>query len=258
MHWYFRHPRHHEHYNHLSTHFVDHYNGHRNSGTTITMGVGEWRGRNREIISDGWLSDKARLPERLREYGRFENGREQYNTKNPGRTLDPGQYLEKNARQYPNLERSRTQAQAELQRERTDVDRKRSDWAPAKEPVKPEPARVPRTDQPVPPKTQPARTLPADKAKPGEPAARPPRPAAEPAKKPSIDDAKDYHRDKWQEPQRTIPKTERAPATRPAPATERAPTPRPKPATNTPTPRKETPAKPSQQPAAKPQKQRGG
>lgn len=52
MHWYFDHPGHHHRYNHLSTQFVNHYNGHRRSGTTISEGVGQWHEKNRSVISD--------------------------------------------------------------------------------------------------------------------------------------------------------------------------------------------------------------
>lgn len=257
MHWYFWHPHHHHQYNHLSTDFVNHYNGHRHSGTTITMGVGEWRNQNREVISDTWLSDKTRLPERLREYARFEDGRQQYNAKNPTRPLTPDQYLDKNGRQYPEMEKSRSQAKTEIQRERVEQDRQRSDWAPPKEPVKqePAPARLPRTDKPEKQKTPPAQQgrEPAEKAKPAEPAQRPERPAARP-QKPPVDEAKDYHRDQWQEPKRTEPKTERAPATQPK--TERTQAPQPK--QTAPAQRKEAPRQAKPQTAPKTQKQRSG
>ena len=217
MHWYFWHPQHHHRYNHLSTHFVNHYYGHRRSGTAITMGVGEWRNRNREVISDAWLSDKARLPQRLQEYGKFEEGRQKYNTKNPSKAMTPSQYADKNAKKYPGIKQAREQAQTEIQRERTEQDRQRSNWAPPKEPVKQKqetaPARVPATQQPAKPKPQPAQPTrePVEKAKPTEPAKRPERPVTQP-KKPAVDEAKEYHRDKWQEPRQTQPKTERAPA----------------------------------------------
>ncbi|MBK9338387.1 MAG: hypothetical protein IPM98_18330 [Lewinellaceae bacterium] len=224
MHWYFYHPYHHHHYNRLSTHFVNHYYGHRNSGTNISAGVGEWRNHNRTIISDDWLSDKGRVPERLKEYARFEQGRQAFNDKNPTRALTSEQYLEKNARQYPELVRSRTAATTEIQRERANENQRRSDWAPPKEPVKPEadPARVPRADQKNQPE-RPPRVLPTDKPKtqPTQPAPRPERPAQQPAKKPIIDDARDYHRDKWQEPKRPIIQPQQQPArmpqTQPAP-----------------------------------------
>ncbi|MBK6929569.1 MAG: hypothetical protein IPH12_01420 [Saprospirales bacterium] len=233
MNWYFYHPHHHHVYNHLSTHFVNHYYAHRNSGTTITTGVGEWRNHNRAILSDEWLTDKSRLPERLREYGRFEQRRQTFNQKNPGRSMGSTEYLEKNARQYPELVRSRAQANTEIQRERTDEDRQRSNWAPEKAPA---PADRSKT-QPTPP----TRTEPA------EPAPRPERPARQPAKKPSIDEAKDYHRERWQTPERPAaqPKPARAPQAKPA----------------TPAPRKEPPkTKPAekQQPAPKARKEREG
>lgn len=244
MHWYFGNPHHHYAYNHLSAHFVNHYYGHRRSGTSISVGVNEWRNRNRTIVSDEWLSDKKRLPERLREYGRFEENREQYNAKNPGRAMTQEQYLEKNTRQYTDLVRSREQAQTEIQREQIDQDRQRSNWAPSREPVQPAPARVPRTDMPEKPKTQPTPPArpPLDKTKPETPPARPPldkakpatppaprsdRPARQPVQRPKIDEAKEYHRDKWQEPKRTQPQTQ----------------PAPKPRTITPAPRKEAPKK---------------
>lgn len=251
MHWYFYHPNHHHVYNHLSTRFVNHYYGHRNSGTTITSGVRDWRNQNRDIISDEWLSDRSRLSQNLQEYARFEQGRQTFNEKNPGRALTREQYLEKNARQYPDLVRSREQAKTEIQRERIETDRQRSNWAPAKEPVQPEPApaRVPRTDKPAQPKTQPVtppRVKPPDTKIPAEPAPRPERPARQPVEKPVIDKAKDYHREKWQEPKRTAPQTQ--PAQTPAPRTKA-----PAPSKQAPKPRQDKPQK-----APAPKKERGG
>jgi hypothetical protein len=229
MYWYFDRPYHHHRYNRLSTHFVNHYYGHRNSGTNISAGVGEWRNHNRTVISDDWLSDKNRLPERLKEYARFEQGRQAFNDKNPTRVLTSEQYLEKNGRQYPELVRSRATATTEIQRERANENKSRSDWAPAKEPVKPEtaPARVPQTNTPEKPRTQPerpSRVLPTERpqTQPAQQAPRPERPAQQPVKKPTMDDARDYHRDKWQEPSRpatTQPRQQpsRTPQTQPAP-----------------------------------------
>lgn len=247
MYWYFYRPYHHYRYNRLSTHFVNHYYGHRNSGTSISAGVGDWRRDNRTVISDDWLSDKTRLSERLREYGRFEQGRQAFNEKNPTRALTQAEYLDKNARQYPELVRSRAVATTEIQRERATENQRRSDWAPAKEPVAPEPtppARAPRTDAPTRPQTQPApRTQPAAPDRPQtQPAPRPERPAQQQPRKPSIDDAKDYHRDRWQAPEK--------PQTQPAPRQQTQPA-----------PRQQAPSAPRQQPPAqapKPEKKRGG
>ncbi|MFN0174722.1 MAG: hypothetical protein ACKVU0_08765 [Saprospiraceae bacterium] len=215
MNWYFYHPHHHHHYNHLSTHFVNHYYGHRHSGTTITMGVRDWHERNRSVISDDVLADKKRLPDRLKEYGQFETGRQEYNAKNPKKQLTQEEYLDKNLRKYPDLQRSRETAKTEMKRENEVKREKRSDWAPPKAPAKPEPAHAPKTQRPprieTPPTQKPPRTE--------KPVTR--DPSRQPRTQP--DEAKDYHRQKWEE---SKPAQRQAPATRrsnPAPAPKSAP-----------------------------------
>jgi len=215
MNWYFYHPRHHYHYNHLSTHFVEHYNGHRRSGTSITMGVGAWRDRNRAVVSDEWLKDNGRLPTRLKEYGHFEENREVYNTRNPRSPLSQEQFLERNTRVYPELSNGRASVKAERQREQEAGEQERSKWAPPKEPVKTEPARVPKTQAP--------------QREPREKTERPAtdKPLTEPKKERPIEEAKDYHRNKWEEnrkeTQPAAPKTQPAPRTQPAPKAQPAP-----------------------------------
>ncbi|MBV6441860.1 MAG: hypothetical protein DYG98_23385 [Haliscomenobacteraceae bacterium CHB4] len=223
MNWYFYHPRHHHHYSHLSSHFVRHYYGHRRSGTTISTSVGAWRDRNREIISEDWMKDNKRLPERMKEYGRFEEERQKYNGRNPNTPVTQEGFLEKNARKYPELDRSRVEAKEEIQRERTAPQTKPSQWAPRKEPAptvpKTEPARPPKTEPAQKPKTQerpprieqpPAREEPKDKTQ------RPDtdKPRTEPKKERPIEEAKDYHRQKWEETKRTETQRQPQPATR--------------------------------------------
>lgn len=221
-HWYFENPHHHDHYNHLSTHFVNHYYGHRNSGTTISTGVREWRNQNRTVISDDFLADKGRLPARLKEYGKFEQARKDYNSSNRQRPVSPEAYLEKNAKKYPEIQRSREKAKVEVQREEQVKNEKRAQWAPAKAPANPEPqleakpqkpARVtpgpvkaaPKTDQPKsrepapPPNTQrPPRVTPTPSApKTEQPTRRAPTATQRPQTRP--DEAKDYNQQKWEE-----------------------------------------------------------
>ncbi len=214
MHWYFDHPHHHYRYNHLSTHFVNHYYGHRHSGTTITMGVRDWHERNRSIISDDFLSDKNRLPDRLKTYGQFETGRQEYNTKNPKKQLTQEEYLDKNEQKYPDLQRSRETAKTEIKRENEIKREKRSDWAPQKAPAKPEPAPAPKTQRP--PRIEPT---PAPKPPSREPA-KTDKPAKQPRTQP--DEAKDYHRQKWEEskPQQKQPQQTRPSNPVPAPKRE--------------------------------------
>jgi hypothetical protein len=222
--WYFYHPYHHHAYNHLSTHFVNHYYGHRKSGSTISMGVGAWHKQNRNLISDDWLADKQRLPARLKEYARFEQQREKFNDKNPTRTQSREEFLEKNPAKYPDLNRSRMQAQVEIQREDSNSERKRLDWTPPKTPNKAEPApvRPPRTEQPTPIKQAPKQEPPARRT----------------IKVPDIDKARDYHRDKWQEPKQPAkPKTQPVPLPKTKPSTA-PPRVKSKPKSNQESPRK--------------------
>jgi hypothetical protein len=222
MHWYFDHPSHHEHYNHLSTHFINHYNGHRHSGTTISEGVRDWHDRNRTVISDEFLSDKDRLPDRLKEYGRFEQNRQDYNAKNPKKAVSQADYLEKNAPRYPEIKRSNEVSKKELQRENDKNLEKRSDWAPQKAPVKPDATPAPSPERPP-------RVVPTPKQYPpkaDKPDYRAPTPAPRPITQP--DEAKDYHRQKWEQtkpaqqnqkpapnptprPQKTAPKNQTRP-----------------------------------------------
>ncbi|MCB0542524.1 MAG: hypothetical protein KDC70_03350 [Saprospiraceae bacterium] len=221
--WYFNHPHHHRRYNHLSAHFVDHYYGHRRSGTSISVRVGEWREQNRTVLSDEWLRDKTRLPERMKDYGRFEEERQAYNARHPKETLSSERFLEKNKRQYPELERSSVLAKAEVKRDREAQQKNPSDWAPRKEPAAPktEPAQKPKTERP--PRIQQS----APKDTPKRPDAQPVRPNTEREKTNSVDKAKDYHRQKWEETKRTETQRDRQPATTPQKQPPKAEKPKP-------------------------------
>ena len=218
MHWYFDRPHHHYHYSHLSSHFVNHYYGHRHSGTSISLGVGAWHERNRTVISDDFMKDRGRLPERMKEYGRFEENRQQYNGRNPKNPATPETFLDKNASKYPELKRARVQATDEIKRERETQATKPSQWAPRKEPApaipKTEPGREPKTEPAQkpptvrPPRTQPS--VPADpKNKPLPPRTEQPR-NDQPIEKPDA-----YHKQKWEETRREETQREQKPT--PAP-----------------------------------------
>ena len=217
MHWYFDHPHHHEHYSHLSAHFVEHYYGHRQSGTSISSGVGDWHERNRTLLSDDWMKDRGRLPERMKEYGRFEENLRDYNGRNPKTPVTPDVFLEKNGNKYPELRRSRTEAADEIKRQRdTDVS-KPSPWAPRKEPApavpKTERGRQDKTEAAEKPRTErPPRIQPAVPAEPKE-KSQPPR--TEPARTPAPEKPSDFHRQKWEENRQQETQRDRQPA--PAP-----------------------------------------
>ncbi len=223
MDWYFYHPHHHYRYNHLSTHFVNHYYGHRNSGTTITMGVRDWQNRNRNVISNDFLADKTRLPDRLKEYGRFETSRQEFNAKNPRKALTQTEYLDKNARKFPEVKRSKETAQAEIQRDNQATREKRSDWAPQKATSRPEPDPAPRPQRPSRTVPTPAQKQPRTEQPVRQEPTRTDQPATrEPARQPRTqpEEAKDYHRQKWEEQRpATRPTPQMRPSTSPAPRT---------------------------------------
>lgn len=222
MHWYFYRPHHFHRYNHLSTVFVNHYNGHRRSGTTISVGVGEWRDNNRRVLSDDFIKNDGRLNERLREYGQFEESRQKYNAKNPGRAVEPEAFLDKNPAKYPEVQRSRQTAQDEVRRETDARAKERTQWAPEKDRparAEPAPALPPRTDKPAKPKEPQRREPPRT-----EPEKRPTRPSAQPpAEKPDVDKAQEYHRQKWDETKREKARTQPAPKPQTAPKATPAP-----------------------------------
>ncbi len=101
--WYFYHPYHHYYFPYLSDHFVGYYYGHRHSSSSITVSVNRWRNRNVEVVRDEWLANPDKRVERLREFGRLEKERIEYNKDNPQRALSQKEYLEQNQNRYDRL-----------------------------------------------------------------------------------------------------------------------------------------------------------
>lgn len=137
--WYFYHPYHHYQWSYLSAHFTRHYYTHRNHGGSITAGVTVWQSRNRNIVSNDWLRDDGQLPERFREFGKFEAERARYNRNHPQQPLDQEEFLDRNPERYrtiaktprtqqrtpqPAEQRPRTPTEVERQPRTTDKDRR--------------------------------------------------------------------------------------------------------------------------------------
>ncbi len=97
--WYFYHPYHHYRWPRLSAHFTEHYYGHRRHGSSITAGVTVWKNENR-IITDEWLQKDDQLPQRFREFGKFEADRASYNRRHPQRQVTQREFQEKNIQRY--------------------------------------------------------------------------------------------------------------------------------------------------------------
>ena len=103
--WYFYRPKHHYHYPHLSAHFVNHYYGHRRSTGSITSSVRTWRAQNKAVVSDDMIVNAPRRVQAYKELGKMEQARLNHNKSNPKGELTQKQYVEKNKRSYPTLEK---------------------------------------------------------------------------------------------------------------------------------------------------------
>jgi hypothetical protein len=105
MEWYFYYPNHCSEYAELSNHYYNYYYGHRESlnYNSISHSVGDWRNRNRDIITADWDNDRSSRTQRFKEYGKMETDRQTYNTRNPKKQIDQTEYVQKQKRKYPLL-----------------------------------------------------------------------------------------------------------------------------------------------------------
>lgn len=207
--WYFYQPWHHYYYPHLSSRYVDHYYGHRGSSGSISSNVRNWKGRNRDIVTDDWLNKARADANEFRDFGKLETEREKYNQAHPDKPIAQRDFLEKNRKQYPGLSTS-----VEQQRQQ---ERSQPPIAKPTEPKRPD-VQPPRTTQPPVPKKD--------------------QPKAQPRiDLPKVEKAEKQHRDIWEKskretPPKQVPSVERPkvsppklnkPAPQPKPRTERQP-----------------------------------
>ena len=106
MHWYFYNPYHHYRYTHLSNHCINHYYGHRSSGSSVVGAVKSWRTTNREVVKENWLENETKRIPALKEFGKMEEARITYNEKHPTGVVSEKEYLQKHENKYPNLSNS--------------------------------------------------------------------------------------------------------------------------------------------------------
>lgn len=182
-HWYFYHPNHHYYYSNLSALFVNHYYGHRSQGSSITVGVTNWRSRNQEIVTDDWLRDDGRLSSRFREYGKFESERIKYNRAHPDKAQSQAQFAERHSKRYPTVSKAAEQKKAER------GGNVKAQSTPRTQPTRTEPRTIPRTE----PKTVPRpRTQPEPRTQPT------PRTQKPKATVPRVKKGTDHHRSTWE------------------------------------------------------------
>lgn len=101
--WYFYRPAHHYRYARLSACFVDFSYRYPRYHNNIYIGVERWKYRNRDVVTDTWLSDRNNRVERMREFGQLEQERSSYNRNNRNREISQREYLAENETKYPRL-----------------------------------------------------------------------------------------------------------------------------------------------------------
>ena len=151
-HWYFYHPHHHYRWSYLSAHFTRHYSRHYRVGSPITTGVTGWRDRNRDIVSDHWLRDDARLSERFRAYGKFEADRSRYNRSHPQRELSQEEFRKRNPQRYRTLSSTVAGRQRAIDRTRVQPTERRKPTSQTESRTKTKervvsPSRIPRVNR---------------------------------------------------------------------------------------------------------------
>jgi hypothetical protein len=141
--WYFYRPYHHYYYPHLSRKFVRHtYRAPRPGNSSIAVSVRSWQRDNREVITEDWLKEAQNSIQRIREYGKFEMDRNQYNRKKQEKELSQREYLDRHQNRYPELKRANVSRSGQQQKPGTTT-RPRTN-APA---VNQKPTVPQRTDQ---------------------------------------------------------------------------------------------------------------
>ena len=106
MSWYFYHGHHHYYWPHLSSHFIRHHHHYHYTHSTVSTTVNIWLKQNKEVVTKEWVNNEKDLPNRMREFGKFETERADYNRKNPGKKLSQKDYAIKNSTKYPTFSKT--------------------------------------------------------------------------------------------------------------------------------------------------------
>lgn len=155
MHWYFYNPYHHYRYVHLSNHFINHYYGHRASGSSIVGTVRSWRTTNRGVVRDDWLSDENKRIPALKEFGKMEDARTVYNSKHPKDELTNKEFVQKHEKKYPNLsgEVDKYKPRKEFPKDKPEVQKTKKDTkikrTKPKTDIEPIPQKKPRKEKQI-------------------------------------------------------------------------------------------------------------
>jgi hypothetical protein len=178
--WYFYHYPHHYHYCHFSDYYVDHYYGHRRTPSASGRVVENWIADEQPRVSKSFFVKDASRPDRIKELGRAEVERAEYNAKNPDKPVTRDEFVRSNQNQYPDLVPKSPGARTEPGPTVTPPPPQQQQGKPGAAPKPSQQTPAPKPSQQTPaPKPSPKPTV-----KPPTPQPAPPRPAPAPAPKP--------------------------------------------------------------------------
>ncbi|MCB0793295.1 MAG: hypothetical protein KDB88_01040, partial [Flavobacteriales bacterium] len=103
MNWYWGNPWNHYYYPGLSCHYINHYYGHRNSLGSIRSSTETWRRENAAALPADLSTDNPRQIEAVREFGKLEAERMEFNRQNPTKPVDQATFLRTNNEKFPTL-----------------------------------------------------------------------------------------------------------------------------------------------------------
>ena len=203
--WYFYSPQHHYYYPHLTAHFVNHYYHHRQySRSSVTENVRRWQTRNKVILTDAYLNDKTKQVRRIKEFGKIETDRLNYNRKYPSRNLSQAEFVAKNKDNYREIKEIKQPTKAQ-EPARISEPRKDKIWIKEKEKARPQPQKP--TVQPKPKPSWDNQRINKQKDSPKDQIQRDQQTIRK------VEKARDYHNDRWTAPKPSV-KT-KTPTTRP-------------------------------------------
>lgn len=183
VHWHFHHHYFHHHfhdYPHLTNVYINHYYyGPRGSSSNNRAEVNKWMKQNESALPRDFEKNTEKRIERIREFGKMEMDRENFNKANPERNISREEFMKQRSEEYPNLKQPVEQAPSPLpivtpeekkpvkkpteqpskDREKIIIDKSRKATPPPREYKQPNPPRIePKRSTPV--KPAPLPTLP--------------------------------------------------------------------------------------------------
>ena len=105
--WFFRYPRNLYRYPFLSNGYINHYQINVNINTGLNDSVRDWINQNSPYFPKDFLNKDFNRPERIRDFGKFEEDFARFNQNHPNNPLNRKDFLKNNLDRYPHLNQSK-------------------------------------------------------------------------------------------------------------------------------------------------------